>query len=176
RVLTRHFRVKSLEGFGVDVESLLVPAAGALIEYAAETQRTACEHILRIEPVVPDAYLLLDRATRQCLELVETQREHRREGSLLDVLDTTLTPMGARTLRDWLLHPLRDVAAIRERQGGVTELVASPFLREELRELLDEVYDVERLSARISTGRANGRDLVSLGNSLAVIPKLRAKL
>ncbi len=176
RALTRHFRVKSLEGFGIEVESLLVPAAGALIEYATETQRAACEHILRIEPIVPDACLLLDRATRQCLELVETQREHRREGSLLDVLDTTLTPMGARTLRAWLLHPLRDVAAIRERQGGVAELVGSPFLREELRELLDEVYDVERLSARISTGRANGRDLVSLGNSLAVIPKLRAKL
>jgi DNA mismatch repair protein MutS len=176
RALTRHFRVKSLEGFGIEPDSLLVPAAGALLEYAAETQRAACAHILRLEPVVPDAYLLLDRATRQCLELVETQRERRREGSLLGVLDATLTPMGARTLREWLLHPLRDVAAIRERQGGVAELVGSPFLREELRELLEAVHDVERLGGRISTARANGRDLVSLGTSLAVLPKLRARL
>jgi DNA mismatch repair protein MutS len=176
RALTRHFRVKGLEGFGIEAESLLVPAAGALIEYAGETQRATCEHILRLEPVEPDDFLLLDRATRQCLELVETQREHRREGSLLGVLDATLTPMGARTLREWLLHPLRDVEAIRARQGGVAELVGAPFLREELRELLEDVHDVERLCGRISTGRANGRDLVSLGNSLAVIPALRAKL
>jgi DNA mismatch repair protein MutS len=176
RTLTRQFRVKNLAGFGIEPESLLVPAAGALVEYVAETQRAACEHILRIEPVVPDAYLLLDRATRQCLELVETQREHRREGSLLEVLDATLTPMGARTLREWLLHPLRDVAEIGLRQGGVAEFVATTLLREETRERLESVHDVERLCGRISTGRANGRDLVALGNSLAVLPELRAKL
>lgn len=176
RTLTRHFRVKSLEGFGVEAESTLVAAAGALIEYVAETQRATCEHILRIEPVLPDSFLLLDRATRQCLELVETQREHRREGSLLEVLDATLTPMGARTLREWLLHPLRDVAAIRERQSGVAELVESPFLREDLRQQLDSVHDVERLCGRISTGRANGRDLVALRHSLEVVPHLAGKL
>jgi DNA mismatch repair protein MutS len=176
RALTRHFRVKSLEGFGVEASSLLVPAAGALIEYVAETQRASCEHILRIEPVVPETYLLLDRATRQCLELVETQREHRREGTVLEVLDSTLTPMGSRNLREWLLHPLRAVEPIRTRQSGVAELVAEPFLREELRALLSEVHDVERLSGRISTGRANGRDLVALAGSLAVIPALRERL
>jgi len=176
RNLTKHFRVKSLEGFGVEGDSLLVCAAGALLEYVTETQRGTCEHILRIEPVRLDSPLVLDRATRSCLELVETQREHRREGSLLDVLDRTLSPMGARTMRDWLLHPLRDVAAILERQGGVAELVEGTFLREEIRERLDEIHDIERLSSRISTGRANGRDLVSLGRSLAVIPRLRALL
>jgi len=176
RTLTRHFRVKGLEGFGIEGESLIVPAAGALLEYVAETQRAACEHILRIEPVQPDAFLLLDRATRRCLELVETQREQRREGSLLEILDASLTPMGARTLREWLLHPLRDVAAIRLRQGGVAELAAPTTLREDLREALESVHDVERLSARISTGRANGRDLVALGNSLAVLPRLRELL
>src|SRR6185436_15977985 len=144
RALTRHFRVKGLEGFGIEADSLVVPSAGALIEYVGETQRATCEHILRIEPVAPDSYLLLDRATRQCLELVETQREHRREGSLLDVLDGTLTPMGARLLREWLLHPLREVTPIRARQGGVAELVGAPFLREELRERLERVLDVER--------------------------------
>jgi DNA mismatch repair protein MutS len=176
RTLTRHFRVKNLAGFGVEDDALLVPAAGALLEYLAETQRAACEHVLRLEPVLPDDYLLLDRATRTCLELVETQREHRREGSLLEVLDQALTPMGSRLLRQWLLHPLRDAAAIRTRQGGVAELVGAPFLREELREALENVHDVERLAARISTGRANGRDLVGLAESLAAVPVARAKL
>jgi DNA mismatch repair protein MutS len=176
RTLTRHFRVQGLGGFGIEPESLMVPAAGALLEYVAETQKAACEHILRIEPVQPESFLLLDRATRRCLELVETQREHRREGSLLEILDGTLTPMGARALREWLLHPLRDVAAIRTRQGGVSELVASGTAREDLREALESVHDVERLCARISTGRANGRDLVALGNSLIVLPRLRASL
>jgi DNA mismatch repair protein MutS len=131
---------------------------------------------LRIEPVQPESFLLLDRATRQCLELVETQREHRREGSLLEVIDATLTPMGARTLRDWLLHPLREVGPILRRQEVVAELVARPDLRENLRELLAVVLDLERLGGRISTGRANGRDLVALARSLAVIPRLRAEL
>jgi DNA mismatch repair protein MutS len=176
RALLKHFKVKSLAGFGIDGDSPIVAAAGALLEYVSETQRAACEHILRIEPVQPDSYLLLDQATRQCLELVETQREHRREGSLLDVLDATLTPMGARLLREWLLHPLRDVATIRERQGGVRELVEATQRREELREELEAVYDVERLSGRLSTARANGRDLVALGRSLAAFPRLRARL
>jgi len=176
RTLTRHFRVKNLAGFGVEDDSLIVSAAGALLEYLAETQRAACEHVLRLEPVLPDAYLLLDRATRASLELVETQREHRREGSLLEVLDQALTPMGSRLLREWVLHPLRDAAAIRLRQGGVGELVGAPFLREELREALQNVHDVERLAARISTGRANGRDLVGLAQSLAAVPLARAKL
>jgi DNA mismatch repair protein MutS len=176
RTLTRHFRVKGLAGFGIEDESLVVPAAGALLEYVTETQRAACEHILRLEPVLPDSFLLLDRATRRCLELVETQRERRREGSLLEMLDTTLTPMGARTLREWLLHPLRDVQAIRARQGGVAELVGPGALREDLRDELESVHDVERLSARISTGRANGRDLVALGHSLAALPRLRELL
>jgi len=176
RALTRHFRVKNLAGFGVEDEALLVPAAGALLEYLAETQRAACEHVLRLEPVLPDSYLLLDRATRASLELVETQREHRREGSLLEVLDQTLTPMGSRLMREWVLHPLRDAAAIRTRQGGVGELVGAPFLREELREALENVHDVERLAARISTGRANGRDLVGLAQSLAAVPLARTRL
>jgi len=176
RALTRHFQVKNLEGFGVESGSLVIPAAGALLEYVSETQRAACEHILRLEPVHPESFLLLDRATRSCLELVETQRDHRREGSLLGVIDAALTPMGSRLVRDWLLHPLRDVGIIRGRQGGVAELVDQPFLREEVRELLDDVHDVERLAGRVSTGRANARDLVALAGSLGRIPGLRSRL
>jgi DNA mismatch repair protein MutS len=176
RALTRHFRTKNLEGFGVEQDATIVPAAGALLEYVAETQRATCAHILRLEPCHPDRFLMLDRATRACLELVATQREGRREGSLLDVLDCTLTPMGARLLREWLLHPLRDLAEIRRRQGGVAELVGSPFLREELREILADVLDVERLAGRISTARASPRDLAALASSLTQLPPLRAKL
>ncbi len=176
RALTRHFRTQSLAGFGVERDSLIVPAAGALLEYVAETQRGSCEHILRLEPVATDAHLILDRATRSCLELVETQREGRREGSLLAVLDLALTPMGSRLIREWLLHPLRDVEVIRARQGGVAELVGAPFLREELRAILAAVLDVERLAGRIATGRCNARDLVALAGSLERIPPAREKL
>ncbi len=176
RALTRHFGVVTLEGFGIERESPVVPAAGALLEYVSETQQGACEHVLRIERVAPDAHLVLDRATRACLELVETQRDGRREGSLLEVVDRSLTAMGSRTLREWLLHPLVDVAAIRARQAGVAELAGAPFLREELRELLEGVLDVERLVGKVSTGRANARDLVALAGSMRRMPELRAQL
>lgn len=176
RTLARHFKVKSLEGYGIEDDSAAVPAAGALIEYLEETQRTACEHVRRIEVVQTSEHLLLDRATRSCLELVRTQRDGRREGTLLEALDTTRTSMGGRLLREWLLTPLRVVEPIVRRQKGVAEFVDAPFLREETRELLADVLDIERLVAKLSTGRANGRDLVGLAQSLAVVPPLRAKL
>ncbi|MCC7014390.1 MAG: DNA mismatch repair protein MutS [Planctomycetes bacterium] len=176
RALSRHFKVATVEGYGLEDGSLAVPAAGALIEYLEETQRSACEHVRGIERVETSEFLVLDRATRACLELVATQREGRREGTLLETLDATLTPMGGRLLREWLLAPLRKVDAIVDRQRGVGELVEGPFLREDVRELLRGVLDVERLVAKVSTGRANARDLVGLANSLAVVPRLRAKL
>lgn len=176
RLLERHFRVRTLEGFGLEDDSECIPAAGALLEYLEETQRGAVRHILGIERIEPAGHLVLDRATRSSLELVATQREGRREGSLLSVLDATRTPMGGRLLQEWLLHPLRDVEAIRRRQRGVAEFVEQPFLREEVRDLLDEVRDVERLVAKLATGRAGGRDLVALGRSLTVVPRLIERL
>ncbi len=176
RALSRHFKVQTVEGFGLEEDSLAVPAAGALIEYLEETQRSACEHVRRIEKVETSEFLVLDRATRSCLELVVTQREGRTEGTLLEALDATLTPMGGRLLRAWLLAPLRQPEAILHRQRGVAEFVEGPFLREDVRELLRGVLDIERLVAKVSTGRANARDLVGLANSLALVPQLRAKL
>ena len=176
RVLKKHFAVATLEGFGIEEGSPIVPAAGALIEYLEETQRQACEHVRTVEVVEPAEHLVLDRATRSCLELVATQRDGRREGSLLDAVDRTLTPMGGRLMREWLLAPLARVDAILARQAGVAELVESTFRREELRELLDDVLDLERLVAKVSTGRANGRDLVALANSMAIGPKVADKL
>ncbi|MFT5462958.1 MAG: DNA mismatch repair protein MutS, partial [Planctomycetota bacterium] len=176
RTLARHFRVKGLGGFGIEDSSPIVPAAGALMEYIAETQQAACEHVLRIEKISSSEHLVLDRATRSCLELVQTQRDGRREGTLLETLDDTNTAMGARLVREWLLHPLSDVARILERQRGVSELVDGTFLREELRELLTDVLDIERLVGRVATGRCNGRDMVALSRSLSVVPRLREKL
>ncbi len=175
RALRGQLKVASLEGFGVEEGSAAVPAAGALIEYLAETQKSSCEHVRRLEQVEASELLLLDRATRSCLELVRTLRDGRREGTLLDTLDATITPMGGRLLREWLLAPLRDVGAILERQRAVAELVDGPFLREELRELLRPVLDIERLVAKLSTGRANARDLVGLSVSLSVVPGMRAR-
>ena len=176
RALQRHFKVSTLEGFGVEETSPVVQAAGAMIEYLEETQRSSLEHIRKIALVQSSDYLQLDRATRSCLELVITQREGRREGTLLDTIDASLTPMGGRLLRDWLLSPLRSVESILHRQQGVAELVEAPFLREEVRGLLANVLDVERLVAKLSTGRANARDLVGLAASLEVVPPLAEKL
>ena len=176
RLLLEHFKVASLEGFGIDESSPVVAAAGAAIAYAEETQKSACEHIHRIEVVDRAKHLVLDRATRSCLEIFRTQRDGRREGTLIDVLDATATPMGGRMLRDWLEAPLREVEPIVARQRAVAELVEQPFLREEVRGLLAEVLDLERLTAKVSTGRAHARDLVGIATSLERVGPLREKL
>ena len=176
RALQRHFGVATLEGFGIADDSRAVQAAGCLIEYLEETQRGQCEHILGLEVVDTRDVLVLDRATQSCLELVKTQREGTSDGSLLDTIDQTRTPMGGRLLREWLLAPLRAVAPILARQRGVAEFVDRPFVREEAREMLGEVRDIERLVAKLSTGRANGRDLVGLAQSLEPVHPLREQL
>jgi DNA mismatch repair protein MutS len=181
RALKKHFKVASLEGFGLEDavtldSSLAVSAAGALIEYLEETQRGACEHVLSIDCVQSSDFLVLDRATRACLELVQTQREGRTEGTLLETLDKSSTPMGGRLLRQWVLAPLRSTAKINERQQAVAEFEGGPFLREDVQTLLGEVRDIERLVARLSTGRGNARDLVHLANSLEPARPLAEKL
>ncbi len=176
RALKKHFKVATLQGFGFEDGSQAVPAAGALIEYLAETQRSACEHILTIEHVTKDGQLMLDRATRSCLELVATQRDSRADGTLLSTLDETKTPMGGRLLREWVLSPLREVQPILYRQQGVGELEGAPFLREDIRALLGEVRDIERMVARLSTGRGNARDLAFLATSLEPVRPVRDKL
>ncbi len=176
RALCERFGVKTLEGFGIEEDSPIVPAAGALLEYLIETQRGTCDHVLGIRVEDPGRNLVLDRATRSTLELTVTQREGRTEGTLLHTIDRTLTPMGGRLLREWVLSPLRSVEAILYRQRGIAELVDSPFLREEVRELLTDVLDIERLVAKVSTGRVNARDLVALASSLQVVRPLNERL
>jgi len=176
RKLTEHFGVKTLEGFGIQADSPVVPAAGCLVEYLEETQRTACDHIHTLEVVETSEHLVLDRATRSTLELVITQREGRKEGTLLAAIDRTLTPMGGRMIREWLLAPLRDVDSIQHRQEGVAEFHAQHALRDGAREELGEISDLERLAAKISTARANARDLAGLASSLRPVAPLSTLL
>ncbi len=176
RILLRHFGVSTLAGYGIEADNACIPAAGALIEYLEETQKSACEHIRSIKLIEPEQYLVLDRATRSCLELTSTQLGERSEGTLLDTIDATLTPMGGRLMREWVLAPLRVVEQIRERQHAVTEFVDAPFLREEVREALRDVLDLERLVAKVSTGRANGRDLRAIASSMNAIAPVRERL
>jgi len=172
RTLLDHFHVHSLDGFGCSDLQSAISSAGGVIEYLNETQKTSLAHINRIEPFVSGRFVLLDRATRQSLELVETIRTRSRENTLLWVLDQTTTAMGARLMRSWVLYPLREVKTILHRQEGVAELVSNTKICNALRDQLKKVHDLERLAARVSCGRANARDLLAVRNSLQSLPKL----
>jgi DNA mismatch repair protein MutS len=176
RALCAFFRTATLAGFGLDDLPLATGAAGALIGYLQETQLTALPHVRTIEVWQEGRYMRLDRATRQSLELVETMRGSDGGKSLLEVIDRTHTPMGGRLLRAFLLAPLTDVDAIAARQDAVAELVADRALRQALADSLKEVLDLERLTARAAFGRAHGRDLVALGQSLAPLPAVQSRL
>ncbi|MGD9854967.1 MAG: DNA mismatch repair protein MutS [Planctomycetaceae bacterium] len=174
--LLKHFETSTLEGFDLDAESPAVTAAGVLLEYVQETQRSSLGHITRLEPYRRGTALLIDEATRRSLELTRTQREGERDGSLLAVLDQTVTPMGARLLADWLSNPLTDGAAINRRLDAVEELTRDNLLIRDIREQLDQAYDLQRLAGRVATLRASPRDLGSLARTLALLPRLKAKL
>jgi len=176
RRLLEHFGVRSLEGFGCEGMGPALAAAGALIGYLQETQRTAIGHIRKIEPFHGDRYLLLDATTRRSLELTETMRNGGQEGSLLQVLDRTATPMGARLLRRWILMPLRRREAIESRLTAVEELTANRALRRDLTVELEAIYDIERLTTKVYTGRANARDLVALRRSLCHLGPIKELL
>ncbi|APW63415.1 DNA mismatch repair protein MutS [Paludisphaera borealis] len=176
KTLFDQFGVTTLEGFGVDDRNLEIQAAGALVAYLRETQKSSLGHITRLTPYRRADVLTLDETTRRSLELVRTLREGKREGSLLQVIDRTTTPMGARLLAEYVTSPLTSPALIEERLGAVDELVNDATLRGELREALGEAYDLERLAARVATGRANPRDLSSLARTLALLPRIKARL
>lgn len=176
RTLLSHFGTRTLEGFGWSDDTPALSAAGGLLEYVQETQRSALPHITLLEPFSRDGGLLIDEATRRSLELTRTIRENNRDGSLLAVLDETATPMGARLLAEWLSNPLTDPRAIGRRLDAVGEFVEQSNLCQQLRTILRESYDVLRLTARVATGRASPRDLRCLASSLAQLPALKAKL
>ena len=176
KTLYEQFGTTTLDGFGIDDRALEVQAAGALVAYLRETQKSSLGHIIRLTPYRKADTLGLDEMTRRSLELTRTLREGKREGSLLQVIDRTVTPMGARLLADYLTSPLTSVELIAERSAAVEELVRDSGLRSELRELLGEGYDLERLAARVATARATPRDLAALARTLALLPKVKARL
>ncbi len=176
RVLTEHFGTTSLDGFGCEDLGPSLGAAGAIIQYLRETQKTSLKHIGKIQKHRTDNRILIDKATQQSLELTQTIRTRDREGSLLGVIDQTKTPMGARLLKEWVISPLSVSGEIRYRQLGVKELFEKSELRRELRNILNDIYDIERISTKVSCGRANARDLVTLKQSLSKLPALKEKL
>ncbi len=152
KTLFEQFGTTTLAGFGVDDRSLEVQAAGALAAYLRETQKTSLGHITRLVPYRRADTLALDEMTRRSLELVRTLREGKRDGSLLSVIDCTVTPMGARLLSEWLTSPLTSPERITERLDAVEELFTQSILRGDLRTMLSQSYDLERLAARVGTG------------------------
>lgn len=171
--LLEHFHVSSLSSLGVDEFEYGVCAAGALLSYLHSTQKVSLGHFITIKPYRTSAFMLLDAATRRNLELTETMREKQKRGSLLWVLDKTKTAMGGRLLRSMIEQPLVNRDMIEERLEGVTELFEKVIDREELREYLAPVYDLERLLGRISYRTANPRDLIALKTSLQMLPAVK---
>ncbi len=177
KTLLKHFEVAALAGFGFeDRDTPAIQAAGAVLAYLQETQKVSLSHLHQPTPRRSGQTLELDEATRRSLELTHTIRHGSRQGTLLDVLDRATTSMGSRLLHHWLANPLVRIDAIEARLDAVEELHRENAFCGQLRELLREVYDIERLLARVATGRASPRDLGSVQKTLGILPKLKAKL
>ena len=171
--LLEHFKVSSFAGLGLADYDCGIISAGALLQYLLETQKNSLSNLTHITPYAAGKYMMLDSSTRRNLELCETLREKQKRGSLLWVLDKTKTAMGARTLRKYVEQPLIDKQEIEKRLDAVAELKNTAISREEIREYLSPVYDLERLITRIAYGTANPRDLTAFRSSLEMLPHIR---
>lgn len=176
QILLKHFHASSMTKLGLRDFGCGQIAAGALFRYLYETQKTDMEQMTAITPYFSDRFMVLDTATRRNLELTETLREKLKRGSLLGVLDKTKTAMGARMMRSMIEQPLIDPKEINNRLDAVEELTGMPMIRDEIREYLQPVYDLERLVSRITYRSANPRDIVAFGNSLHMLPFIRQLL
>ena len=174
--LVAHFRVQSLAGFGCDELGPALGAAGATLAYLEETQKSDVGHVRRIARFPRRERMVLDRATLGALEVARTMKDGDRKGTLLWAVDRTVTAMGARLLKDWLLSPLLDPAEIGRRQDAVAEFLEKPAEREALRGLLARVQDLERIAARISCLRAGPRELLGLRSSTLPFPEVRRRV
>ncbi len=176
RLLCQHFQVTTLDGFGVTGMPLAIRAAALIIAYLQRTQLAALEHLKGLSVYNVSEFMLIDNATRRNLELVQSLRDGGVYGTLLWVLDDTVTPMGGRLLRRWILQPLLSPERINERLDAVEELYRNTLWRQELRETLRKMPDLERLVARVGTGTATPRDLAQIRSALEVVPQLRQLL
>ncbi|MBG0742797.1 MAG: DNA mismatch repair protein MutS [Cylindrospermopsis raciborskii KL1] len=170
--LLQKFKLRSLEGIGCEHLPLAVRAAGGLLEYIEDTQKQNSVPLQLLRSYTLNDYLILDHQTRRNLEISQTVRDGTFHGSLLWALNHTTTPMGGRALRRWLLQPLIDIKGIRSRQDTIEELVENTPLRQDLRKLLRQIYDLERLTGRAGSGTANARDLLALADSFSRLPEL----
>ena len=173
RALMEHFQVASMEALGLGDYTLGVLAAGALMRYLLDTQKNSLSQMTRLVPYSTGKYMVLDSSTRRNLELTETLREKQKRGSLLWVLDKTKTAMGARMLRTYIEQPLLEKETIEARLDVIEELNNNAIMREEIREYLNPVYDLERLVSRITYQSANPRDLVAFKSSLSMLPAIK---
>jgi DNA mismatch repair protein MutS len=176
RKIMQHFNVKSLIGLGIEDFPEGCVAAGALLTYLYDTQKTTISNLTHIYPYLTNKYMLLDSSTRRNLELTETMRDKQKRGSLLGVLDRTKTAMGGRMLRSFVEQPLKDKASIENRLDAIEELIKDSISRDELREYLNPIYDLERLLSKITYKTANPRDLISFASSIAMIPHIKSVL
>lgn len=176
QIIKEHFGAGSLEGLGLKDYPTGTVAAGALMNYLYKTQKSSLPHITKITPYTTGRYMIIDSFTRRNLELVETMREKQKRGSLLWVLDKTKTAMGARLLRKLIEQPLLIRSEIEARQEAVGEFLDNYITREELREYLNPVYDLERIIGRISTKTAGPRELISFKSSLSMLPHIKKLL
>jgi len=176
RTLLDHFKTTSLEGFGCGSMTTGIPAAGAALRYIEETQKTGLANIRVVKPFLAKSSMGLDASCQRNLELVKNIYDGSTRGTLLSVLDFTVTSMGGRKLREWLLNPLMDVREIDQRLEAVSELKDGHELRSKLRDALGRVYDLERLISRVSLGAANARDLIALKQSFTSLPVVKELL
>ena len=176
QTLTEFFGTKTLEGFGAERLPFGIQAAGLLLNYLKETQKNDLPHLQKLASYSTQEFMALDEATIRNLELVYNLRDGSKQGSLLGILDHTLTAMGGRLLRQWILKPLLKIVPIQNRLETVEEFSQKPVLFEDLTEQIKSVHDIERILSRLSLGSGNARDLIALKASLTVIPKIKELL
>ena len=176
RILKKHFEVGTLDGLGLKDYSIGTIAAGTVLQYLYETQKTSLDHIRKLTPYQTNKFMLIDSSTRRNLELVETLREKQKRGSLLWVLDKTKTAMGARLLRNYVEQPLIDAESINDRLDAIEEINDNYITREEIREYLNPIYDLERLISKVVYKSANPRDLLAFYNSMSMLPYIKTLL
>lgn len=175
-ILNAHFNTKGLKGFGIDKYSVGIISAGVILNYLQETQKANLSHLNKVTVYNPSDYMILDFATKRNLEIIYSMQDGGRDGSLISILDKTLTPMGGRLLKRWISAPLIKLNPILQRQEAVEELFGKKELRKNLFNELNEIGDLERLTSKICTGRANPREIVNLKLSLKKIPGIKELL
>ncbi len=175
-LIKAQFNCISLTGLGLDFRPAAVLSLGALLSYLLETQKQTLKHLTRINMYEIGTHMALDKATIRNLEITETLYEKKVQGSLLGILDKTHTAMGSRKMRQWLREPLNSAPEINLRLDGVSELFSEILVRNNIKENLKHIYDFERLAGRIACGNANGKDMIALRNSIAVLPEIKSDL